>query len=504
MNARSLYNGNAGPLASEHFLAAGAVCRIETNSELILAAARQSFVPIANPLSAAGMSIRLCVDPAACSRPPWPRAHFRGLDHLVIAAFDSENTVLADLRRRRATGRFSPAMAASADYLRRVIFPTLFGIFTDTIPVTPLHCACVENEGRGLLLTGASGSGKSTLSLSLARNGFGFLSDEWTYFTWRAGRLLAWGLSSAPLKLLSDAPRHFPELEPVQPGISSNGEKAYEIEPESVFGVRRSVCAEPEWLIFLERQAVPGFSVSRVSPLEAEAQFEEYLAYFATHGLWEGKDLAVKTIQSLSQISCWRLRYGGQPAPVAQALAEFLQSTSEKELQREPSRGRSGQNMTAPDMLRRATPTPFAAHLHIMGRTVRLETNSAALVRYFRSQLESYGGARSSRPDFLWRLVSEPDAEFEARWPEMAGFSDASLSLVNFGQRSFIAVDQHARKAVGFLEERLTRDKPRFVRILLAALITLTASALGPRAASAARAAWELGRPSLSRHPGDV
>lgn len=326
VNSRNLFDGNAGPLWSEHFLAAGAVCRLETNSQLILAAARQSFVPIPSPPSTAEMSMRLSVDPAAGSRPPWPRPHFRGLDHLVVATFDSENTVLVDLRQRRALGRFSPAMAADRGYVRKAVLPTLFGIFTDTIRVTPLHCACVEQEGRGLLLTGASGSGKSTLSLALARNGFGFLSDEWTYFSWRDRRLLAWGLP-APLKLLPDAPRHFPELAPVQPGISLNGERAYEIEPESVFGVRRSVCAEPAWLVFLERQDAPEVSFRRASPVEAEAQFEEYVDYFAAHRFSEGRDLLVKTVQSLGRISCWRLRYGGQPAPVAQALAEFLEST---------------------------------------------------------------------------------------------------------------------------------------------------------------------------------
>lgn len=335
MNLRILFEkGLVAPL-HEYYRVAGAVCSLLTDSELILAAARDSFARVVEAHCVADASMCLSVDPSAQGKPPWPPAHFRGLNQLVFAAFDSENTVLVNLRQRRAVGRLSPAMAADRGYLRRVVFPTLFGIFTDTIPVTPLHCACVEQEGRGLLLTGASGSGKSTLSLALARNGFGFLSDEWTYFSWREGRLLAWGLS-APLKLLPDAAQHFPELAPLQPGVSLNGEKAYEIEPESVFGVRRSVCAQPEWLIFLERQDAPGFSFSRVSPVEAEAQFEEHVDYFVAHRLWEGRDLLVKTIQSLGRISCWRLRYGGQPAPVARALAEFLESEDGNALSGEP------------------------------------------------------------------------------------------------------------------------------------------------------------------------
>ena len=308
----------------EHYLIAGAVCSVSTNSQLILAAARDSFGAPVKVHEAVDATMRLWVDASVQSGPPWPAAHFRGMDHLVVAAFDSDNTVLVDLRGRRALGRFSAAMAADRAYLRRVVFPTLFGIFTDVIAVTPMHCACVDRNGRGLLLAGASGSGKSTLSLALSREGFGFLSDEWTYFSWREGRLLAWGLPSL-LKLLPDARRHFPELTPIQPEVALNGEVAYEVEPQSIFGIRRSDRAQPDWLVFLERQEEPVFSISHVSPAEATAEFEEHVEYYAMHGLSEGRELLMRTLQSLGRISCWRLRHGGPPANVARALAEFLE-----------------------------------------------------------------------------------------------------------------------------------------------------------------------------------
>ena len=317
-------NGGAEPLL-EYYCAAGAVCSVSTNSKLILAAARDSFAPLTGLPGVVDARMRLWVDPSLRSGPPWPRPHFRGLDHLVLAAFDSENMVLVDLRERRASGRLSPAMAADRGYLWRAVFPALFGIFTYTIPVAPLHCACVERAGRGLLLTGASGSGKSTLSLALAWNGFGFISDEWTYFSWREGRLQACGLS-APLKLLPDAIEHFPELAAFEPGISLNEEVAYEVKPEDAFGVRRSLQAEPEWLIFLERRQTPGFSISQVSPDQITAEFEEDVDFFAAHRFAEGRDLLVKTLQALGRISCWRLRYGGRPAEVAQELSEFIES----------------------------------------------------------------------------------------------------------------------------------------------------------------------------------
>src|SRR6516162_6418737 len=167
----------------ERFSAAGVTLAIATNSECILEAARKTFEPPAEPSVAAQVIMRLWVDSAARASPPWPSPYFRGLDHLVFAAFDFENAFLVDLGRRRVIGTFSPAMAADLTYWNRVVFPALFGIVSPSVGITALHCACIARNGNALLLAGTSGSGKSTLSLALAQKGFNFLSDDWTYFS---------------------------------------------------------------------------------------------------------------------------------------------------------------------------------------------------------------------------------------------------------------------------------------------------------------------------------
>lgn len=323
---RKLFEDATQAPLSEHYLAAGTICQVLTNSALILAAARGSFAPVQEQLVSADISMHLWVDPAARSSPPWPEPYFRGLSNMVFTAFDHENEVLIDLRGGRAIGRFSQGMAADRDCWKRVIFPTLFGIFSETIGITALHCACVERGGRALLLAGGSGSGKSTLSLALAQNGFAFLSDDWTYFSRRDGRLLAWGLPT-PLKLLPPALEHFPQLQYMKPGTSLNGELAYEVEPQEVFGVRRSLCAEPQWLMFLERQGTLGVSLAQMSPVDAAARFEEDLEHLPPT-VSGGRDFLVKTIRILAQRSCWVLRYGEGPQSVARAVSDFVEGRS--------------------------------------------------------------------------------------------------------------------------------------------------------------------------------
>ena len=227
------------PLHSHHIVT-GAHCMVSTNSQVVLGAARKFFRQAVEPQFPPGLTLRFWVDPAAQSSRPWPQPFFRGLGHLAYAGFDSESSLLLDLRRRSVLGRFSSSMAGDVGYWQRVIFPALVGLASDALGVTVIHCACVERDGVGLLLAGESGAGKSTLSLAMARRGFAFVSDDWTYLSYADGQLAAWGLGT-PLKLLPDAAHYFPELRDLEPGVALNGERSFEVDPEEVFGVRRSL-----------------------------------------------------------------------------------------------------------------------------------------------------------------------------------------------------------------------------------------------------------------------
>jgi hypothetical protein len=234
---------------------------------------------------------------------------------------DSQNSLLVDSQGRRIIGRFSPAMACDRGYWQRVIFPTAFGLISESLGITTLHCACVERGGSGLLLAGESGAGKSTLSLAMGRSGFAFLSDDWTYFSHVDQRTLAWGLIT-PVKLLPDTAQYFRELRNLEPGISLNGELAYEVDPEQVFGIQRALCCEPRWLIFLERQGKPGHEFVRMPPLEAAARLEFDLEDLPPE-MFRVREAQRETIRALVERECWLLRHGEDPQAIARTLAQF-------------------------------------------------------------------------------------------------------------------------------------------------------------------------------------
>src|ERR1035437_4190626 len=46
---------------------------------------------------------------------------------------------------------------------------------------TPVHAACVELDGRGVLLCGDSGAGKSTLAYACAQAGWTYITDDGSF-----------------------------------------------------------------------------------------------------------------------------------------------------------------------------------------------------------------------------------------------------------------------------------------------------------------------------------
>ena len=131
------------------------------------------------------------------------------------------------------------------------------------------------------------------------------------------------------------------------------------------------------------------------------------------------------------------------------------------------------------DPLRRLTATPLVTDLNIMGRKVRLESNSAALFGGITGLFETDAESTSTPPDFLWRLVGEMNTGSYQPWPKMAAFSDEGLRYVNLGQRSFFAIDLDAGEAVAFLSEELASDPLGFSSVFVATLFDMTAPALG-------------------------
>ena len=484
------------PLA-EVFIAAGARCEIRTNSELILAAARDSFLPVDSRQGTIDLRMRFWVDPEIRSQRPWPKPYLRGLDHLVFAGFENGSSMLADLRTARVIGRFSPDMAADQTFWKTVIFPMLFSIVGGSLGIAELHCACVSKDGGALLLAGPSGAGKSSLSYALARAGFGFLSDDRTFCFENAGGIFAWGLPTH-LKLRHEGRNWFPALEVRDPTHREKGEWVYRLEPERDLALERVRCCRPAAIIFLERQETSSFALTPELSREAAQRLEEELV----PELPDAASKRAATIARLVEVPSWRLRYGGRPQEVAQKIKECFDggqlrgaAKAARELGHQvtlPGRPKHETKVPdasvpsslarfeeRPDPIHRFIPTPYSTLLHVMGRTLRLETNDTRILDRITQLFSRYPGDGSGNPQFVWKILCQSRPNMEPPWPRRFVFSDQGLRFIEYGQNNFLAVDLEARQGIGSFSEQLMNDDLGFVSLFLANLFCLTAGSLG-------------------------
>jgi hypothetical protein len=303
----------------EHYIAAGALCSLSTNSERVLDAARNTFHAAGVQPSPVDFRLRFWVDDTEASQPPWPKPYVRGLDHLVFAGFDEGSSMLADLRTCCVIGRFSAGMAADLEYWQSVIFPMLLTVVSASVGIAELHCACVAKDQDGVLLAGPSGSGKSTLALALCQQGFGFLSDDRTFCSLERAQIQSWGMPT-PLKLRPEATLWFDELRKERLTDMRSGGPAFWLEPEQIIGVKRVRQCRPTSLIFLDRRDTSEFRLSSMSSREALSRLESEL----TMELPEAAARRSRTLKGVVELPCWLLEYGGQPQLVARQISRHL------------------------------------------------------------------------------------------------------------------------------------------------------------------------------------
>jgi hypothetical protein len=291
-----------------------------TNSEHVLEAARQTFLPAQTQLGPIDLSIRFWVDSDDPGRSPWPKPYVRGLDHLVFASFSEGISMLADLRRRHVIGRFSPAMAADQAYWRTVIFPMLLTIVSASLGIAELHCACVARDDGAVLLAGPSGSGKSTLALALSQSGFGFGSDDRTFCSLEDGEPQVWALPTR-LKLRPEAAHWFGPLPHALLSETRNGPSLW-LEPEDIPGLKRVPRSRPSSILFLDRREGSDFRLTPLSSAEALDRLNQELMA----ELPEAVEKRANTLRKLIELPCWNLAYGGHPQAIAQQISNSFSS----------------------------------------------------------------------------------------------------------------------------------------------------------------------------------
>jgi hypothetical protein len=298
---------------------AGAACDLRTNSPELARVLEDLSISTADTVPS-GFNMRVVVDESSDEAAGEP--HFRGLHHVVTASFGRSNVFVFDILRRTVSASVSGTLVRDDRFWKEKLIPITLGVLGAAMGLVPVHCACLESDGDGLLIAGVSGAGKSTLSVALSENGFNYVSDDWTYISRRRDRIVAHG-TSAPVKLLPDAVGHFQSLQGHSLRRSMNGELAYEVDIAEAFGARVERACEPRWLIFLERTQQAGAIFVPMSSAEARRYVNSSVEKLPPQ-LSEAAALRKQTIEHVASLPSWRFSYSGTPQFAAKELREFV------------------------------------------------------------------------------------------------------------------------------------------------------------------------------------
>jgi hypothetical protein len=235
---------------------------------------------------------------------------FRSQGSLLAVISDRNNFGTVDLGRGSGFLVVSRKTVGERKRFRWLFLESLVYAMLVYRAATPLHAACVERAGRGLLLCGPSGAGKSTLAFACARRGWSFVSDEASFLV-REGSGYTVAGRPRSVRLRGDAARWFEMLNTCKPRTHTNGKLSLELATAD-FQVPCSSFCDPRALIRLRR----GSATNRLKRLTAGPVVEELLAEIPSLGP-EVRQRYEREIAAVARRGAWQLEYDTPDTGVA-------------------------------------------------------------------------------------------------------------------------------------------------------------------------------------------
>ncbi len=186
-----------------------------------------------------------------------PAPEFKMILPLLINVADARHYSLFDLAEGRSQIVLSRASEEHKRYLSYFFIEAAALGQIAGRHATPVHAACVEWKGRGILLCGESGAGKSTLAYACARAGWKYIADDATFLVHNSKGHATERIVTGNCRLVRFRPSAaglFPEIEglPVTPRAA--GKPSIELPTSSALNLQCIQSTTADYLVFLNRQ----------------------------------------------------------------------------------------------------------------------------------------------------------------------------------------------------------------------------------------------------------
>jgi len=264
------------PLRAVYY-AMGFAVEIATNSGEVLAAAEESWGGLQRKFSEPAVRLEIGVL-ADGSRDCLQSPECRSRGHLLTTIADARNFSVCDLNRGFAFAWFTQAAVADRAYLRYYFLEAAALTLLESLYLTPLHAACVQIGGHGVLLCGESGAGKSSLAFACARSGWKFLSDDSSALVRkRPGRTVVG--NPHQMRFRESAIELFPELNKQRITPRATGKMAIELATTTLSEIETTSECQVDYIVFLNRREPASRGLLSLPKEAAWQYFEQYMCF---------------------------------------------------------------------------------------------------------------------------------------------------------------------------------------------------------------------------------
>lgn len=270
-----------------------------SNSREVLDAAEENWGMYDPEYGDPPLTVRVLVQPGS-ELSPQPVHRLQG--HLYSAVASRENYALIDLDALFAYAWVTERTVADHAWFRWFYLDMLAGSTLAQRHCVPMHAACVERNGIGVLLWGPSGMGKSTLAYACARAGWTFVSDDSTVLPQNREDCMVTG-KPHQARFREDVPRLFPELDGYATRARPTGKISIEVPMNALAGIRGAVRCEVQRMVFLDRGNSGG-----LERIGAESALEQMMQNSYSYSL-ETQARHEKALRRLLRIPSYRLQY---------------------------------------------------------------------------------------------------------------------------------------------------------------------------------------------------
>lgn len=277
--------------------------QVFTNSSEVLVAAEQSWGMLRQHFHQRPAQIYLGVIEGQLRECP-PAPVVRGRRNLMNFTADAENFAVLDLREGFGYCWLNQAVVGNIPYLRYHFLESTGPTLLEYMYTAPLHAACLEFEGHGILLCGNSGAGKSSLAYACARRGWTFLSDDASAIMRnRKGRIVLGNPYS--MRFREAAVALFPELKDRPITSRATGKLSIEVTTDSIPDIKIARETQVDYIVFLDRHSADPPWLSSFPLSEARNWLEQVVCY----GEEEVRESQRAALQNLMTAEILQLHY---------------------------------------------------------------------------------------------------------------------------------------------------------------------------------------------------